>query len=85
MFPTHGEQRLAYTFAMEVWVITILVCAHGHALCKRRIDDAYFLKRDSCEFVLQYLPAGEQPRCAPRLRRNMVALGYAPVGRVPTD
>lgn len=70
---------------MRVWVITILVCAHGHTLCKRRIDDGYFLKQSACEFVLGYLPGEQSPRCAPRSRRKLVALGYAPVGRVPRD
>ncbi|MGC8517636.1 MAG: hypothetical protein ACP5P4_03810 [Steroidobacteraceae bacterium] len=69
---------------MSVWVITILVCAHGHSRCRRQIDDAYFLKRADCEFVLGYLPQAEVPRCAARSRRKMIALGYAPVGRVPT-
>lgn len=70
--------------AMSVWVITILVCAHGHSPCTRRIEDAYFLKRADCEFVLGYLPRTEAPRCAARSRRKMIAQGYAPVGRVPT-
>jgi hypothetical protein len=69
---------------MSVWVITILVCAHGRSQCRRRIDDAYFIKRADCEFVLGYLPHAEAPRCSARSRRKMIALGYAPVGRVPT-
>ncbi len=68
---------------MPVWVITILVCAHGHSQCTRRIDDAYFLKRADCEFVLGYLPRAEAPRCSMRSRQKMIAQGYAPVGRVP--
>ena len=68
---------------MTVWVITILVCAHGHGLCQRHIDDAYFLKRSDCEFVLSYLPSADRPRCARRPRHQMIAEGFAPVGRVP--
>lgn len=79
------DRALAYTLFMYVWAITILMCAHGHALCKRRIEDAYFLKRSNCHFVLSYLPAEEHPRCVRRIRRKMIALGYAPVGPVPSE
>lgn len=70
---------------MSAWVITILVCAHGHAVCHRKIDTAYFLKRSACEFVLSYLPSERHPRCERRPLHKLVALGYAPVGRVPSN
>lgn len=70
---------------MSAWVITVLVCAHGHAVCHRKIDTGYFLKRADCQFVLSYLPAERHPRCVPKPLHQLVSLGYAPVGDVPSD
>lgn len=70
---------------MTAWVITILVCAHGHALCHRKIDTAYFLKRADCQFVLSYMPSERHPLCARRSLHKLIARGYAPIGKVPSD
>ncbi len=67
---------------MVVWVVTVLMCAHGHAVCSRRIDDTgfYFFKRAACESVLGTLPAAQHPQCTRTTRRKMKALGYSPIG-----
>ena len=70
---------------MSAWIITVLVCAHGHALCHRKFDTGYFLKRTDCEYVLKYLPEARQPRCVTRPLHKLIAHGYAPIGKVPSD
>lgn len=70
---------------MFAWVITVLVCAHGHALCHRKFDTGYFLKRTNCEFVLQYLPTERHPRCVRKPLHELIAHGYAAVGRAVSN
>lgn len=70
---------------MSAWVITVLVCTHGHALCHRKFYTGYFLKRADCEFTLRYLPAAQHPRCVSRPLHELIARGYAPIGKAPSN